>query len=245
MITPGAQIKYKDEGEDVTRDPTPRETMRHMKELHFFMKINLNQQKVDAKIVDKNDEQVVSLNQFVNESVGTAADRLLADALAQGLTCVAELPDDYVAAVYYEERQKYEAEHPPEPERVRKKPFEIPPEQRQDWFIPEEIQIILMNRLTDMCVPGGTEYEKLKPRDRIMATRLLGQFCQLDLEQVLIDMRVHEQQPDLDLEKYANELHELNQKALKARRKEDEEFFKTHERNERPWPPRSKTEDCL
>src|SRR5262249_7351979 len=61
MIKPGATTTYIDkneEGEDeeVSRPLTPRETMRHMKEIQCFIKLNLNQQKLDAKITDKKDQ---------------------------------------------------------------------------------------------------------------------------------------------------------------------------------------------
>src|SRR5262249_28345224 len=130
MIKPGAQVTYTDNGVKIKRDLTPRETMRHMKELHFVSKLNLNQQKIDAKTVDQEDEKFNSLNAYVTETVRTAGERLHQEALAQGLRCVAELPRERVHEVYEEEKKKYDAEHPPETERGRKKPFEIPPEQR-------------------------------------------------------------------------------------------------------------------
>jgi hypothetical protein len=243
MIKPGATTTYLDknekgEDEEVSRPLKPRETMRHMKEIQFFIKLNLNQQKLDAKIADKKDQEVTSLNQFVNESVRTAGDRLHQEALAQGLSCVSELPNARIHQVYEEEKQKYDAEHPQKLDRCRKQPFEIPPEQRNDWFIPAETQIALMNRLVDMALPDGAEYKKLKPRERLMASRLLGRFCLLGQEQQLIDMRVHDQKPDLDLEKLCKELEDHDAAELEAIRQDDEEFNKTHPRGGRgrPWP---------
>src|SRR5262249_50855929 len=153
------------------------------------------------------------------------------EAIAQGLSCVAELPKARIFQVYEEEKQKYDAAHPQKPDRSRKKPFEIPPEQRNDWFIPEETQITLMSRLVDMALPDGAEYKKLKPRERLMASRLLGRSCLLGQEQQLIDMRLHDQKPDLDIEQCCKELDESIAKAMEFAKQDDEEFFKTHERN--------------
>jgi len=250
MIKPGAETTYTVKNEDgtsdeITRKLTPRETMRHMKEIQCFIKLNLNQQKLDAKIADKKDQEVTSLNQFVNESVRTAGELLHEEAIAQGLSCVAELPNARIFEVYEEEKQKYDAAHPQKLDRSRKKPFEIPPEERNDWFIPDEIQITLMSRLVEMALPDGAEYKKLKPRERLMASRLLGRFCLLGQEQQLIDMRLHDKKPDIDLEEFCEELDELDAKAIKARREVDEEFYKTHERSGRPWPPRPNAEASL
>jgi hypothetical protein len=245
MAQPGATTTYFDQnGDEVTRTLKPRETLRHAQELHNFSKLNLGQQKLDAAIAQQNGEnKPTSLNQFVNESVGTAADRLLQEAYAQGLQYVAELPDERVAEVYEEEKRKYDAEHPEQSDRCQKKPFAIPPEQRNDWIIPQETQNELMDRLVDMALPEGAEYKRIKPRARLMASRLIGRFCRLGQQQQFLDLRVHSQQPEIDGDELVRELHELNRKALEARRKDDEEFYKTHERNERPWPPRPKTEN--
>src|SRR5262249_35818113 len=161
-----------------------------------FSNLNLGQQKLDAAIAQLNgDNQPKSLNDFVNESVGTAADRLLEEALAQGLECVAELPDERVAEVYEEEKRKYDAEHPEQSDRCQKKPFAIAPEQRNDWIIPQETQKELMDRLVDMALPEGAEYKRIKPRARLMASRLIGRFCRLGQQQQFLNIRVHGQAP--------------------------------------------------
>jgi hypothetical protein len=245
MIKPDAKVTYKDNGKDVQRDLTPRETMRHMKELLFFSQLNLSQQKIDAKIAAKEDQKFNSLNAYVTETVRTAGEILHQEALAQGLRCIAELPRERVHQVYEEEKKKYDEEHPPQTEPGCKKPFEIPAEQRNDWFIPEETQITLMNRLIDMASPDGVEYQTLKPRDRVMASRLFGRFCLVGQQQLLIDMRRHDQKPDLDEEECCKEIEKLTAEAIEFNARDDEEFYKTHPRGGRSWPPRPKTEDPL
>jgi hypothetical protein len=195
MAKPGATTTYIDQdGDEVTRTLKPRETLRHAQELHNFSKLNLGQQKLDAALAQQNGEnQPKSLNDFVTEPVRTAGDRLHQEARAQGFWCVSELPQARIDEVYQEEKQKYEAEHPPKSERGRKKPFTIPPEQRNDWIVPEETQKALMDRLVDMALPEGQEYQRIKPRARLMASRLIGKFCRLGQAQQFLDLRVHSQ----------------------------------------------------
>jgi hypothetical protein len=243
MIRPDAETTTIDrDGHEVTRTLTPRETMRHMKEIHFFTKLNLGQQKLDARIADQDDEEEISLNQYVNYSVLIAGERLQKEALDQGLSCIAELPNKRVFEVYEEEKQKYDAAHPAQRERGRTPPFAIPEEERNDWFIPVETQILVMQRLVDMATPEGKEYPRLSVRDRQMASRLIGQFHLLQQEQHLINMRIHNKKPDVDLEQICAYLEKAIPEELEFRRNDLKEFYKTHEPGGRGWPPRAKTD---
>ena len=51
------------------------------------------------------------------------------------------------------------------------------------------------------------------------------------------------QPPEIDWEELVRELHDRNKKALEARRKDDEEFYMTHPRQGRQWPPRPNQEN--
>src|SRR5262245_35916372 len=78
MVKPGATTTYFDrEGNKITRELTPRETMQHMRELRFFSKLNLDQQKLDAGLAEQNDDddKPKSLNDLVTPYMESAGDR--------------------------------------------------------------------------------------------------------------------------------------------------------------------------
>src|SRR5262245_22399336 len=96
-----------------------------------------------------------------------------------------------------------------------------------------------MNRLVDMALPDGQEYQRIKPRARLMASRLIGRFSRLGQQQQFLDLRVHGQKPEFDWDEAAREIEELEKKELEAIKREEEEFYKTHPRQGRgrPWRP--------
>jgi hypothetical protein len=101
-----------------------------------------------------------------------------------------------------------------------------------------------MERLVDMALPDGQEYQTLKPRERLMASRLLGRSCLLGQEQQLIDMRVYDQKSDIDWEELDRQMEESEAEELEAQRREEEEFYKTHPRGGRGIPRPRNTEAC-
>jgi hypothetical protein len=236
MTQPGATTTYFDEnGDEITRPLKPRETLRHAQELHNFSKLNLGQQKLDAATAQLNGEnKPLTLNDCVTPYMESAGDRMHEEAMASGLDCAAELPKERVDQIFEEEKQKYDATHP-QPERGRKKPFAIAPEQRNDWIIPQEAQKELMDRLVDMALPEGQEYQRIKPRARLMASRLIGRFCRLGQQQQFLDLRVHGQKPEIDWEELDREMEEIEE-AIATRRRQREEFYKTHEPQGRGRP---------
>jgi hypothetical protein len=245
MVQPGATTTYFDrEDNKITRELTPRETMQHMRELQFFSKLNLDQQKLDAGLAEQNEEDTPkSLNDLVTPYMESAGDRMDEEALAQGLDCAAELPKERVDQIFQEEKQKYEAAHPPKPKRGRKKPFVIPPDERNDWFIPAETQLGMMKRLLDMALPSGNEYAFLTPRERVMASRQFGRFCALGKEQQRLDMHLHGKKADIDWDELGADVERRIAESLAYHKRQNEEFYKTHPRQGRPWRPQEKTEN--
>jgi hypothetical protein len=242
MIKPGATTTYKENGNEVTRELTPRETMRHMKEIHKYSKLSLIQQKIDAGIED-DDTHPKSLNDLVTSGVKEAGDRMHQEALTQGLSCAAELPAARVDQIVQEEQAKYDAEHLKKPQPGHKKPFAIPPHLRNDWFVPAEMQMEIMTRLVDMALPDGTEYHEIKPRERLRASTLLSRFCALTQEQQLLDMQLHHKtRRDIDWDEWGKETRELIIKAVEADKRAEEEFYKTHPRGGRGRPRSQNTE---
>jgi hypothetical protein len=227
----GAEITFiNEDGDEVTRKVTPREAMRHMGELHTYAKLTLRQQKLDAGIHDEEDETEKTLNDFVTEVVPNAGQRMHDEAMALGLDCAAALPDERCAQIVAEEQAKYDAEHPKNDRIGRKKPLEIPPDQRNDWVIPQETQAAVMARLVDMALPDGEEYQVISPRERLMASRLLGRFCHLGQEQQFLNQRLHAQKPETDWDEIDRDVTAQIKEAVADRRKVDTEFYKTHER---------------
>jgi hypothetical protein len=246
MAKPNAKVIYKDQNnEEVSRDPTPRETMRHMKEILFYSKLSLNQQKIDAGIEDEDDDQPTSLNDLVTEAVENAGERMHEEAMTLGLSCASELPEARVDQIFQEEQDKYRAANPPQSRRGRKKPLEVPPHRRNDWFVPEETQIAIVDRLVDMALPDGQEYQTLQPRERLMASRLLGQFCLLGQQQQLLDMRLHKKKPKTDWDELAQDVETLAAKSIEFHRQDNENFYKTHPRGGRGRPQQPQTEGRL
>jgi hypothetical protein len=196
----------------------------------------LNQQKLDAAAAQQNGEnKPKSLNDFVTPDIQPAADRLQQEVIARGLRYAAELPDELVTQICQEEQEKYEAEHPPEP--CHKKSFAIAPEQRNDWIIAEETQKALMTRLLDMALPDGAEYQRIEPRARLMASRMIGRFCRLGQEQQFLDLRLHGQQPEVDWDEICRDIERREKESLAFHKRQEEEFYKTHPRQGRgcPW----------
>ena len=141
------------------------------------------------------------------------------------------MPLERAAEIFAEEQAKYDAAHPKKPKIGRKKPFEIPPEQRNDWVIPQETQKAVLTRLVDMALPDGKEYQRIKPRARLMASRLLSKFLRLGQEQQFLNQRVHKKKPEVDWDALDKHWTELEAQARVARWQEDKEFYKTHERS--------------
>ena len=81
-----AKVTYQDEDDEISRKVTPRETLRHMKELHTFGKLTLRQQKIDAGIPDDDDDDKnKTVNDFVTKAVGVAGKQMSQEAKALGL----------------------------------------------------------------------------------------------------------------------------------------------------------------
>jgi hypothetical protein len=242
MAKPGATTTYMDKGEKVTRKLTARETMRHMKEVLKYSKFSLVQQKLDAGIED-DDTNPTSLNDLVTVVVQHAGERMHQEAMDLGLSRAAELPAERVDQIFQEELAKFDATHPKKPQPGHKKPFAILPHLRNDWFVPAETQMEIMTRLVDMALPDGTEYHEIKPRERLMASALLGRFCAVAQQQQLLDMRLHKKKPGVDWAEIDRQMRETEVAEMAAERQEAEEFYKTHEPGGRPWPPRPHGED--
>jgi hypothetical protein len=64
----------------------------------------------------------------------------------------------------------------------------------------------------------------------------------LGQQQQFLDLRVHGQKPEIDWEELDREMEEIEKEALAARKRQREEFYKTHERGGRGRPHR-KTEN--
>jgi hypothetical protein len=95
----------------------------------------------------------------------------------------------------------------------------------------------MMMRLLNMALPEGNEYERLSPRERTMASRLFGQFCALGKEQQRLDMHLHGQKPDIDWDELGADVEKRIAESLAFHKKQNEEFYKTHPRQGRPWRP--------
>jgi hypothetical protein len=228
----GAKTTFINEnGDEKERDVTVREAIRHMKELLTYGTLTLQQQKLDAGIQDEDDEEEKTLNDFVTPVLPIAADRMEEEAAALGLSSAAELPMERAAAIFEEEQAKYEAAHPKKARIGRKKPFEIPADQRNDWIIPQETQLAVMARLVDMALPDGDEYKVLSERERLMASGLLGKFCRLGQDQQFLNQRLHDKKPETDWDELDKHWTELEAQARVARWEEDEKFYQTHERS--------------
>ena len=122
MAQPDAETTYQDDdGEEVTREVKPRESLRHMKELHTFGKLSLGQQKLDAALAAQDpDNQEKTLNDFVTETVATAGERMYQEAMALGLDCAAALPKERVDQIFNEEQAEVRR-RPPAPDPARSK----------------------------------------------------------------------------------------------------------------------------
>jgi hypothetical protein len=245
MARPGATTTYKEnDGTEVTRTLTPRETMRHMKELHKYSKLALVQQKIDAALED-DDTKPKSLNELLTPPVESAGERMHQEAMAQGLSCAAELPAERVDQILQEEEEKDRAAHPPQAEPGRKKPCAIPPHLRNDWFVPAETQIEIMTRLADMALPDGREYHEIRPYERLMASTMASRFCTLTAEQQLWDMRLRKKKRDVDWDELGEEAERLEAQSLKFHHQQEQEFYKTHPRGGRGRPgPRNTEVGC-
>jgi hypothetical protein len=231
-------------GKEDSREVTPREAIRHMKELHTYATLTLRQQKLDAGIEDDDDKKEKTLNDYVTPVLPIAGQRMHNEAMALGLDCAAALPDERCAQIFEEEQAKYEAAHPKKPRIGRKKPFEIPADQRNDWVIPQETQQAVMARLVDMALPDGDEYKVLSERERLMASGLLSRFCRLGQDQQFLNQRLHAKKPKTDWDEIDKIVDTRLKAGLVAREKDDAEFYKTHERFVPLWPSRSKSEGC-
>jgi hypothetical protein len=244
MTQPGATTTYlDDDGDEVTRPLKARETLRHAEELRTYGKLAIGQQKLDDGIEDEDDGKEKTLNDFVTPVVPIAGERMHDEAIALGYANAADLPIERAAEIFAEEQAKYDAAHPKTPKIGRKKPFAIPPEQRNDWVIPQETQQAVLTRLVDMALPDGEEYQRIQPRARLMASRQIGRFLRLGQEQQFLNQRIHDKKPEVDWDAIDKHWTELEAQARVARWEEDKEFYKTHERSIPLRRPRSIPED--
>jgi hypothetical protein len=85
-----------------------------------------------------------------------------------------------------------------------------------------------------MALPDGNEYKVLSPRERLMASRMLGKFLRLGQEQQFLNQRLHNKKPEVDWDAIDKHWDEREIQAREARRKDNEEFYKTHERFDAP-----------
>src|SRR5207237_844133 len=157
-----------------------------------------------------------TVNDFVTPVLEPAGDRMHNEAMALGLDCAAALPKERITQIFEEEQQKYDAAHPPKTRRGHRKPFAFAPEHCNDWIIPKETQTALMTRLVDMALPCGREYHAIRPKARLMASRLIGRFCSLGQQQQFLDLRVHARKPKIDWEALCRDVEAREQAALEA-----------------------------
>ena len=197
MAQPGATHTYTNRhNQKVTKPVRPREALRAMKILHELGTLTLEQQRQDH--LDQLHNNDKTLNDVVSPVHDIAGDRLHDEAMRRNLSCAAELDVETVRAVYAASKAEWEAKNGPEPERGPQPVAETPPEQRNDWIIPPEVQHMVMGRLQDMVDPQGEEFHRLRVRERLMAGRVLCRFCALGAAQQRLDRQIAAGGPVLD-----------------------------------------------
>ena len=178
MTQPGATSTRKTrDGRTLTKEVSPRHTVRAARLLKQIGSIALDQQRQDHQA--KCTTAPSTLNDFVSPVFPLAHDRMTAEAERQGLDTIFELEDETINGLYQQAEQDYIAEHGPIPKTGPTPLRPTAPEQRNDWVIPKETQRQVMARLCDMADPQGQAYPFLRVRERLMATEVLLQFCRL------------------------------------------------------------------
>ena len=225
MSKPGATTTRRlPDGRTITTKVKRRDALRAMELATQLASMNLEQQKDDhqAKL---HDNKGLTLNDFVTPDMALAGDRAHEEAMRQGLSCAAELPDETDSRDYHAQaREAYEAEHGPEPKRGPKPLKQAAPEQRQAWDIPLDGQKrLMMARLQDMTDPQGQEYHLMSDRERLRAVRVLVRIGRLVLAQMRWDRQVDRGEQPFDWAAGIAWAKQKEKKRIAERKREDEE----------------------
>jgi len=214
-----ATLKTKNkDGQTIERKFKPREALQAMRLLKRFGSLALEQQRLDRE-AHGHVNRSRTLNDFVTPVVELAGDRLHEEAMRRGLDCAAELDPETRDAICDQAERDWVAKHGPVPQYGPKPLVEFAPEQRNDWVIPAEAQAQIMARLVDMVDPQGDEYHELRPRERVMAGKVLTSFCGLVQEQQRLDREEEAAGPIFDWEKWVEEI-DADRPRLLAERKQ-------------------------
>jgi hypothetical protein len=191
MTKPGVTwTRQKPNGQTVSTTISPRLNCRAAQLLCWVGALSLDQQKQDHEAQVHNGS--LTLNDFVPPAgLGELVNqRFHAEARRRGLESIFQLDEATTQAVADQAEQDYSAEHGPIPQTGPTPAAPTPPEQRNDWVIPQEAQRQVMKHLCEMADPHGQAYPFLKLRQRLMATHVLLQLCRLRAAQVRWDRRV-------------------------------------------------------
>jgi hypothetical protein len=197
-----------------------RHALRAMRTLASYSRSALRWQKLQHHR-QQDEAQGYALKHYVTPVVELAGDRAHAEAMRRGLDCAAALPVEERDAIYDQAEAELKAAG------VDTDPFGVDkpkPAARGTWVVPRAYQAEVMRRLVGMVDPLGLEATELRPRERLMAARVLGLFDRLALEQEEFDRAVRAAGPVFDRAAALAEMEELVQKRLVERRREAEEF---------------------
>ena len=222
MSKPGATTTRRlPNGQTITTKVKRRDALRAMELATQLGALNLEQQKDDHEANVHNNN--FTLNDIVSPVMDVAAPRLAEEVQRQGVSCVAELPDEVIHDINQQARKDYENEHGPEPRRGPKPLKQASPEQRQAWGIPLEGQRMMMARLQDMTDPQGQEYQLMRDRERLRAVRVLMRFGRLVLAQVRWDRQVETGEQPFDWDAGVAWAKQKEKARIAERKREDEE----------------------
>ena len=222
MTQRGATKTYiNEDGETVTVQLKPRESLRAMRTLNALGRMSLRQQKRDYKAKLHNGQK--TLNDLVSPANGVAAPRMEAEAQRQGLPCAALLDRATRDAILAQAEQEHIAVHGPIRQTGPKPMKPTAPERRNDWIIPKDAQAQIMNRLQDMVNPNGEEYQELRPHEYLSAVQVLVMYCRLVDEQEQFDRQVATGEEPFDWEAFDATLDEKIRQSLAVQQKEDEQ----------------------
>jgi hypothetical protein len=206
-----------EDGEPVTVKLKPRESLRAMRTLNALGRMSLRQQKRDRQAKVHNGQK--TLNDLVSPANSVAAPRMEAEAQRQGLPCAALLDRATRDAILAQAEQEHIAMHGPIRQTGPKPMKPTAPEHRNDWVIPKESQVQIMNRLRDMVDPNGQEYQELRPHEYLLAVQVLVMYCRLVDAQEQFDRQVATGEEPFDWEAFDATLDEKIRQSLEARQK--------------------------
>ena len=224
MSKPGATTTRRlPDGRTITTKVTRRHALRAMELAAQLASMNREQKKDDhqAKL---HDNKGLTLNDFVTLDVPIAGDRMHEEAMRQGLSCAAELPDETIQAISAQASKDYEDENGPLPEPGPKPLKQTPPKQRQDWTIPLSGHCLILARLQDMTDPQGQEYQLMRDRERLRAVRVLTRFGRLLAAQARWDHQLETGEQPVDWDQAHLDIQRRMKDRLAERRAEDEEW---------------------